>query len=366
MAKLLFIHYKKSGNILEGGEQCTNRNRSALAKIVGENNLTSYHIHEDNEKKSLFTMLGSGILSIFNYYYGLSPRRVKKIVAMAQEYDYVFIDRSVFGIIAKALKKNGYKGKIITFFHNVEVPYFKAKLSHNWLARLLLLGCIDKNDKYSCEYSDKLIVLNERDRNEIKTRYGRLAESVIPISLADKCKNKPQSQEMTSDKPLCMFLGSYFPPNNEGIIWFAKNVLPHVSIRMKIVGKGMSQLRNDEPELMKDIEIASDVPNLEPFFEEADIMVLPIFSGSGMKVKTCESLMYGKNIIGTNEAFEGYDIETEKVGGRCNTAQEFIGLLNDFAKNPRPRFNEYSRKIFLEKYSESAVAEMFKKVIHFH
>jgi len=362
MTRLLFIHYKKSGSILEGGEQCTNRNRSALAKIVGEDNLTSYHIHEDNEKKSLLTMLGSGILSIFNYYYGLSPRRVKKIVAMAQEYDYVFIDRSVFGIIAKALKKSGYKGKIITFFHNVEVPYFRAKLSHNWLARLLLLGCIDKNDKYSCKYSDKLIVLNERDRNEIKIRYGRLAESVIPISLADKCQNKPQSQEMTSEKPLCMFLGSYFPPNNEGIIWFAKNVLPHVSIRMKIVGKGMAQLRNDEPKLMKDIEIASDVPNLEPFFEEADIMILPIFSGSGMKVKTCESLMYGKNIIGTNEAFEGYDIETEKVGGKCNSAQEFIAILNDFAKNPRPRFNEYSRNAFLKNYSEEAVIEKFRKI----
>lgn len=362
MAKLLFIHYKKSGNILEGGEQCTSRNRSALAEILGGDNINSYHIHEDNEKKSLLTMIGSGILSIFNYYYGLSPRRVKKIVAMAMEYDYVFIDRSVFGIIAKALKKNGYKGKIITFFHNVEVPYFKAKLSHNWLARLFLLGCIDSNDKYSCQYSDRLIVLNERDRNEIKTRYGRLAESVIPISLDDKCPNKPQIQEMTSEKPLCMFLGSYFPPNNEGIIWFAKNVLPHASIRMKIVGKGMAQLRNDEPELLKNIEIVSDAPDLQPYFAEADIMVLPIFSGSGMKVKTCESLMHGKNIIGTTEAFEGYDVDTKKVGGECNTAEEFIALLNDFAQNPRPKFNEHSRNAFLKNYSEDAVIEKFRGI----
>ena len=92
-------------------------------------------------------------------------------------------------------------------------------------------------------------------------------------------------------------------------------------------------------------------------------MVLPIFTGSGMKVKTCESLMHGKNIIGTTEAFEGYDVDIKKVGGECNTAEEFIALLNDFAKNPRPKFNEYSRKIFIEKYSENAVAEMFKETI---
>lgn len=132
---------------------------------------------------------------------------------------------------------------------------------------------------------------------------------------------------------------------------------------MKIVGKGMKKLKENEPELLKNIEIVSDAPDLQPYFAEADIMVLPIFSGSGMKVKTCESLMHGKNIIGTTEAFEGYDVDTKKVGGECNTAEEFIALLNDFAQNPRPKFNGYSRKIFLEKYSESAVTEMFKETI---
>lgn len=38
-------------------------------------------------------------------------------------------------------------------------------------------------------------------------------------------------------------------------------------------------------------------------------MVMPIFSGSGMKVKTAEALMYGKFLIGTKEAFEGYEID---------------------------------------------------------
>jgi len=35
-------------------------------------------------------------------------------------------------------------------------------------------------------------------------------------------------------------------------------------------------------------------------------VILPIISGSGMKTKTAEALMYGKSIIGIKEAFEGY------------------------------------------------------------
>ena len=89
---------------------------------------------------------------------------------------------------------------------------------------------------------------------------------------------------------------------------------------MKIVGKGMGRIR-DNYYVPENVEIVGDAPDLLPYFEEADIMVLPIFKGSGMKVKTCESLMYGKNIIGTDEAFEGYALDYSKAGGKCNTAQ---------------------------------------------
>ena len=361
-SKLLFIRYKKSEGIPEGGEVCTWRNYTALSDLLGEENIKTYYVHEQIKRKSLWTIIKSGILSLFGYFYGLSPKRVKDIVSIAKSYDYVFIDRSVFGIIARDFKKSGYKGKVITFFHNVEVPYFEAKLANKGLSRFFAVKCADSNDRFSCLHSDRIIVLNERDKQEIKSRYGRTADSTIPIALADKFTDTERTDASTSPIPVCMFLGSYFKPNNDGIIWFVRNVLPSVKIKMKIVGKGMKKLKENEPELLKNIEIVSDAPDLQPYFAEADIMVLPIFSGSGMKVKTCESLMHGKNIIGTTEAFEGYDVDTKKVGGECNTAEEFIALLNDFAQNPRPKFNEYSRNAFLKNYSEDAVIEKFREI----
>lgn len=42
-----------------------------------------------------------------------------------------------------------------------------------------------------------------------------------------------------------------------------------------------------------------------------------------MKTKTAEALMYGKTIIGTKEAFEGYVLD-EKAMKLCSNAQEFI------------------------------------------
>ncbi len=358
---ILFIRYKKSKNILEGGEQGSQKNYNVLSQLVGEDNITTYYIHDENKKKSVLDYAKGALYFPFNYYFGLTPRRVKEIVTMSKSYDVVFIDRSVFGIVAKELKQSGYQGKIISFFHNVEVPYFEAKLG-NRFGKGLILRCIDANDRYACQYSDKTIALNPRDDNELYQRYGRKADVLIPVAFKDKYQREKYSEEMTRPQPLCLFLGAYFPPNNEGILWFVQHVLPHVNVKMKVVGKGMARLKEEEPSL-KDIEVISDAPDLLPYFEEADMMILPIFKGSGMKVKTCESLMYGKNIIATDEAFVGYDVDYDTVGGKCNTAEEFITRIKDFENTPRPRFNAYSRQMFLEKYSEEAVVEKFREVL---
>lgn len=359
--KVLFIRYKKSKNILEGGEQCSQKNYNVLSQLVGEDNITTYYIHDENKKKTVINYVKGILFFPFNYYFGLTPKRVNEIVGLAKSYDVVFIDRSVFGVLAKKLKVSGYKGRVISFFHNVEVPYFEAKLG-NKLGKRVLLRCVDHNDRYTCQYSDKTIAMNPRDDEELFARYGRKADMLIPVAFKDKYKREYYSEEMTDTQPLCLFLGAYFPPNNEGIIWFVENVLPYVNIRMKVVGKGMARLKAEEPSL-QNIEVVSDAPDLLPYFEEADIMVLPIFKGSGMKVKTCESLMYGKNIIATDEAFVGYDVDYDRVGGKCNTAEEFIASIKDFETNPRHRFNTYSRQMFLEKYSEEAVMEKFMTVL---
>ena len=329
---------------------------------LGSENVSCYYVHDESKKANLLDYAIGAFFTMFNYYYGLTPWRVKKIVRLSQQYDVVFIDRTLFGIIAKKLKMSGFKGRIISYFHNVEKLYFDAKLSPRMPFRNIMIHCADVNDRYSCEYSDTIVALNERDRKVIADMYGRTADYLVPVALPDRLAHEPEQGTMTSSKPLCLFLGAYFAPNNEGILWFVRNVLPKVDVRVRIVGKGMAKLK-EENECLKDIEVLSDVPDLAPYLEEADVMVLPIFSGSGMKVKTCESLMYGKNVIATSEAFEGYVVDYDKVGGKCDTVDEFVGKIKEFESCPRPRFNAYSRQMYLEKYSNEAIRGTYKLIL---
>ena len=419
MARLLFIWYKRSKGILEGGGQGSTRNYTQLCNLLGKDNVDSFYVHDEYRKKTLWGYVKGVFFTPFGYYYGLTPGRVRSIVRIAKgeqalepdrsnasakecasdrsnasakdaasdrsnlpaPYDIVFLDRSLFGIVAKQLKEAGYQGRIMVYFHNVETIYFDAKLGHI-PGKSVFMRCVARNDAYSCRYADCMIAINKRDEQTLQTLYGRKADALISCSMADRLgemkaeaqSGKPGAEDragetsaegepvMTRPRPRCLFLGTYFAPNNEGILWFVRNVLPHVDIEMLVVGKGMARLKAEAPEL-KDIQVVSDAPDLRPYLEDADLMVLPIFSGSGMKIKTCESLMFGKNILGTREAFEGYEGDYDRIGAMCNTADDFISAIRGFISSPRPRFNAYSRQLYLDHYSMQASARAYGQLL---
>ena len=132
---------------------------------------------------------------------------------------------------------------------------------------------------------------------------------------------------------------------------------------LEIIGRGTSEWLNESIFKHKKIKIYGEVENLDYYYINADAVVIPIFIGGGMKTKTAEALMYGKHIFATQEAFEGYDIDYNKVGALCNTAEEFINKINLFSKSNYRKYNSYSREIFLKNYDEKINRKKFKNFI---
>lgn len=362
MKKVLFVLFEEFGKILDGGDQCNKRNLNVLQSLCGENNVDIIYLRKNGRTtiKELFAFV---LYHRKGYYRAVTPNVVDNICNIAKNYDCVFLSSSLFGKIAEGLRLSGYNGKIIIQFHNVETIYYETVLSKHLPLRRSLIRCISENEKLACSMADVRIALNSRDAKELNKISNNKVDYIIPITLADKCKeNHPDKQIMTNIKPLVVFIGSNFPPNANGVLWFVEKVFPYVDINLVIVGKDMDLLKEKNSVLQK-IDVRSNVPDLSEYFENADVIISPIFSGSGMKVKTCESLMYGKNILGSTEAFEGYDVDPMRVGCVANTPEEYIAYINKICRNPIPRFNEYSRRIYLEKYSNDSVEIIFKEIL---
>jgi len=346
MYNVLMIGSKNIKGNSYGGLEALLRNYNALRKIgfVEYLNLYDYKIGK-YKRRINFYLLGR--------HYILSKQNELHLLKICENKDIVCIEQSHFGKIAKIIKQKYPSKKVITFFQNCQYEYSKAENPFN----LLRQKVVHFNEKCACKYSDKIIVLNKRDEDALYCLYKRKADAVIPISLENRSINFNKNK--IENKPIALFLGSNFFANNHGLKWFIKNVLPYVDIKLKIVGNGMDKV--DLPKSDK-LEIIGYVENLEECMQNADFMIFPIFKGSGMKVKTCEALMHGKNIIGTGEAFMGYDVDFEKVGAKCETVEEFIKAINEFPQRFTNKFNEYSRSVFLEKYTDDVTFKQFAEM----
>ena len=354
--KVLFIT-TNNVNDINGGAKASQRNLECMKDIYGAQHVDILFVPSVEKEKGKWKHIRSSVAKLFTG--GVYPP-LDSFGVKPNRYGLFFFDSSRFGSQIKALKiqKNV---KVVSFFHNCEADYIamfsKDKTS---IGNHLYLHRIRKSEKLTLQYSDACIFINERDQRRTFDIYGVPPKKgeVITMTMKDVYKEAPVP-ENKSGVPLYTILGSYFKPNVDGVKWFVENVLPHVYIRLRIVGKDMHLLRNDIN--CEGIEIISNAPDLAQYINETDYMLYPIFGGSGMKIKTCEALMWGKNIIGTPEAFSGYGIEDyTKVGACCTTADEFIKAINTLNM---PHFNQYNRELFLNGFSYEKSLSIYQQLL---
>lgn len=362
--KVLYITFANSQKY-SGGDQCSRRNLEALQLVAGTDNVTAYIIKPDDSQRGVKEKLDRMWGVAKGYFGGLTQNHLTHILSLIAngQFTDLFIDNSQLGLVAKYAKRQKPSLRTTTFFHNIELDFVKSNVygCHDY-KHFFWISLARTNETAACQYADNIIVLNDKDRARLKECYGRQAEMTIPITLKDSATGSAtNSRALSSDgKFNLLFVGSYFFGNTKGLKWFCEDVLPHVDAHLTIVGSGMDAFANDIA-VTEQITIHSNVPHLAEYYEQADIMVLPITTGGGMKVKTAEALMYGKYIVGTPQSLEGYHINDD-IAKVCTTAEDFIKAIN--CCRERPKYNPPSRQLFETKYSFNTAVEAFRKLLN--
>jgi hypothetical protein len=254
---------------------------------------------------------------------------------------------------------------VVTFFHNVEVSLWDFRFARvGLITKLLYLPlrrAIYKAEKNAVLYSKYIMTLNRRDSNELTAIYHRSADILFPTSFYDTYDTHAVDDSIADTKQL-LFVGSDFFGNTEGLFWFIESCLDEIDAELMVVGSGMD--RYTQKYSRKRVKFAGYVTDIAACYYKAAAVVLPILSGSGMKTKTCEALMYGKTIFGTKEAFEGYDaLDVYKDHWLCNTAEDFIVNINNYLSLKKSKISNYSREVFINNYSSELWEERIYKFL---
>jgi glycosyltransferase involved in cell wall biosynthesis len=186
---------------------------------------------------------------------------------------------------------------------------------------------------------------------------------VSPIALQDKLVSLSyRSATIPSPEKFALFVGGDFYANRAGIIWFVEHVAPRINIRTCIVGRGLEDLK-DLLELDGKVEVVGAVSSLAQWYHDSHFVIAPIFDGSGMKTKVAEALMFGKKIIGTPEAFSGYEDEVKRAGWECVTSGDFVSAIECAQDQPLKSFDPELRALYEQKYSFTAARERLELIL---
>jgi glycosyltransferase involved in cell wall biosynthesis len=229
--------------------------------------------------------------------------------------------------------------KIAYRAHNIEYEIWARTASLSEGFRSYYLKNLSKRIKrFEVSYLntyDILVPITDRD-GQILDELGNTKPRHTSQTGIDFASLVPTAKKL--EFPSLFHIGALdWAPNQEGLIWFFSNCWPKIhgenpDLKFYLAGRNapdwfVRHIKLDGVEYLGEINDAYD------FINSKAIMVVPLFSGSGMRIKIIEGMSLGKPIVTTDIGTEGIPTENGNNILIANTADEFTEaisrLIND-------------------------------------
>ncbi|MGA2757440.1 MAG: glycosyltransferase [Solirubrobacteraceae bacterium] len=144
------------------------------------------------------------------------------------------------------------------------------------------------------------------------------AESVEPLGLRPRRNGEPLR---------LLFVGSgNYAPYERGLAWIVRQVLPRVrsevAVELDIVGTPPAHLLAADG-----VRYVGRVPAVQPYYERAHVVVVPVFEGSGTRLKVIEAAAFGRPVVSTSLGAEGLPLEAGVHFMQADGAEEFAAAV---------------------------------------
>ena len=257
------------------------------------------------------------------------------------------------------------EAKIVMRSHNIEHKIWEriAGITKNPLKKAYISYLAKKLKKFELGHLnsyDGLITISQNDADFFKKNGCTIPLNEVPFGVDI---NEYKISDATTEFPSLFHIGSMnWMPNEEGIRWFIDDVWPLVKqrfpqLKLYLAGREMPQwLLNLKEE---NIIVLGEVPDAQEFIRSMAVMVVPLFSGSGIRIKIIEGMALGKAIISTKIGAEGIHYTDKKNILIANTPEEYLHAMDycfnkmevceQLGKNARKLIeNEHSYDIVLK------------------
>ena len=260
------------------------------------------------------------------------------------------------------------KAPVILRSHNLEFMIWErvAKGTRNVAKRSYMKYLSSKLKAYemaTLPRLDGIVAISPEDRD----RYSQIGYSGslnwIPFGV-DLERYPPQASPAS---PTVFHLGSMdWLPNIEGMHWFLLEVWPLVIARkpdaqLYLAGRAMpEELPNAD---LPGVHVLGEVESAIDFMHEHKVMVVPVHSAGGIRIKIIEGMALEKAIVSTEVGAEGIEYADGHNIRIANDPQAFAtAIIEELEKEDNP-VGRHARTLIEEVYDNRGITQ---RLVHFY
>lgn len=226
------------------------------------------------------------------------------------------------------------KTRIILNAHNIDSDLAYNAFQKNILSKKDWQHIL-KTESSLYKRVDAVLTCSSMDLEKLQgLNKGKLTGVVIPNGVAMEKTAKRQASQ-----PEILFCGSMdYGPNREGIVWFLEKCWPMIlernnQIILNVIGNGDPGELKKIFESTRNIAFHGKVPLTRPWYERSSLVIVPLLSGSGTRLKVVEAMGMGVPVVSTAKGAEGIEYTDEKNILIADKPEDFsnavVNLIND-------------------------------------
>ncbi|HWY38213.1 MAG TPA: glycosyltransferase family 4 protein [Bacteroidia bacterium] len=296
----------------------------------------------------------------------------EKLIALLKEkdFDIVHLESIFMGNYIPVIRKHS-KAGISIRTHNIEHLIWQRMIENerSWIKK-------------------KYLLLQNKRLKDFEYKTLQSADAIVPITAVDEAYfrnwgiNKPYCSSPTglvfskypvnnqNERPLSVFhFGSMdWLPNEEAVLWFVENVWEKVlqkvpQAKFYIIGRGMTAKVSllQKPHVV----VVGKTESAEKVYQDHAVMVVPLLSGSGMRIKMIEGMAYAKPIVSTSIGAEGIAVTSGKNCLLADTPDDFANAVVEIltSKEKKELLSKEARAFTEQFYDNTAIV---KKLTDFY
>jgi glycosyltransferase involved in cell wall biosynthesis len=150
--------------------------------------------------------------------------------------------------------------------------------------------------------TDSVIAIQEEEARAVRAAVPHADVFVVPHAVVPVAAAQPGADDAL------LFVGSNTPPNVTGLERFFAEIWPAIRARrpgatLKVAGS-VNRAFTTAPEGVRFLGVVED---LAPLYRDAGIVISPLTTGSGLKIKLIEAMAAGKAVVGTSVTLQGVE-----------------------------------------------------------